>query len=180
MKILLGQIHNEVTSDLRKMSLLWLQLTLVIGNLPVLEGQFFCAFTAFSKTLETNATRSTNGVSCATPHTDSLPPIPPGERKPPQMDSCIYFSLNASTAALALVLTILPSLARRPLHREAFREDEKQPWLRGNQLYVLRLQHLYLVSTAQPKEWLEFLMFRTIKTTQHAFSCSSFIVHVSM
>lgn len=84
MKILLGQIHNEVTSDLRKMSLLWLQLTLVIGNLPVLEGQFFCAFTAFSKTLETNATRSTNGVSCATPHTDSLPPIPPGERKPPR------------------------------------------------------------------------------------------------
>lgn len=54
-------------------------LSLVIGNLPVLDGQFFCAFTAFSKTLETNATRLTNGVSCPTPHTDSLPPIPPGE-----------------------------------------------------------------------------------------------------
>ncbi|XP_076307717.1 plexin-A2-like isoform X1 [Tachypleus tridentatus] len=54
-------------------------LTLVIGNLPVLEGQFLCAFTAYGKTLVTNATRSANGVSCATPHTDSLPTIPLGE-----------------------------------------------------------------------------------------------------
>ncbi|KAF8785202.1 plexin-A2-like isoform X2 [Argiope bruennichi] len=52
-------------------------LNLVIDNLPVLEGQFFCAFTALGKTLVTNASRSANGVSCATPHTDSLPPIPP-------------------------------------------------------------------------------------------------------
>lgn len=54
-------------------------LSLVIDNLPVLEGQFFCAFTAFGKVLVTNATRSASGVTCATPHTDSLPPIPPGE-----------------------------------------------------------------------------------------------------
>ncbi|XP_067128995.1 plexin-A2 isoform X2 [Centruroides vittatus] len=54
-------------------------LSLLIGNLPVLEGHFFCAFTALGKTLVTNATRSSNGVNCATPHTDSLPPIPPGQ-----------------------------------------------------------------------------------------------------
>lgn len=53
----------------------------MIDNLPVLEGQFFCAFTALGKTLVTNASRSANGVSCATPHTDSLPPIPPVQRK---------------------------------------------------------------------------------------------------
>ncbi|XP_067122904.1 plexin-B-like [Centruroides vittatus] len=56
-------------------------LTLIIDNLPVLEGQFFCAFTIMGKTLTTNATRSTNGITCATPHTDSLPSIPPGQRK---------------------------------------------------------------------------------------------------
>lgn len=55
-------------------------MNLVIDNLPVLEGQFFCAFTALGKTLVTNASRSANGVSCATPHTDSLPPIPPTQR----------------------------------------------------------------------------------------------------
>ncbi|XP_054724986.1 plexin A3-like isoform X2 [Uloborus diversus] len=54
-------------------------LSLVIDNLPALEGQFFCAFTAFGKTLISNATRSANGVNCPTPHTDSLPTIPPGE-----------------------------------------------------------------------------------------------------
>ncbi|XP_067122898.1 plexin A3-like, partial [Centruroides vittatus] len=54
-------------------------LTLIIDNLPVLEGQFFCAFTIMGKTLTTNATRSTNGITCATPHTDSLPSIPPGQ-----------------------------------------------------------------------------------------------------
>ncbi|XP_055945383.1 plexin A3-like isoform X2 [Argiope bruennichi] len=54
-------------------------LNLVIDNLPALEGQFFCAFSALGKVLVMNATRSANGVNCATPHTDSLPPIPPGE-----------------------------------------------------------------------------------------------------
>jgi plexin A len=51
----------------------------VIDNLPVLEGQFFCAFTTAAKTQITNATRSANGVSCPTPPTDSLPPISPGQ-----------------------------------------------------------------------------------------------------
>ncbi|XP_013784646.1 plexin-A2-like [Limulus polyphemus] len=54
-------------------------LTLVINNLPVLDGQFLCAFTAYGKTLVTNATRSADGVGCATPHTDSLPTIPLGK-----------------------------------------------------------------------------------------------------
>ncbi|XP_076331027.1 plexin-A2-like isoform X2 [Tachypleus tridentatus] len=54
-------------------------LTLVIDNLPVLEGQLLCAFTAYRKTLVSNASRSSNGVICATPHTDSLPSIPLGE-----------------------------------------------------------------------------------------------------
>ena len=53
----------------------------MIDNLPVLEGQFFCAFTAAAKTQITNASRSANGVSCPTPPTDSLPPISPGQRK---------------------------------------------------------------------------------------------------
>ena len=52
-------------------------LSLFIENLPSLDGQFYCAFTAFSKTLITNANRSANGVTCPTPQTDLLPPIPP-------------------------------------------------------------------------------------------------------
>ncbi|KFM60858.1 Plexin-A2, partial [Stegodyphus mimosarum] len=54
-------------------------LNLVIDNLPVLEGQFYCAFTALGKSLVSNASRLANGVSCATPHTDSLPAIPPAQ-----------------------------------------------------------------------------------------------------
>lgn len=54
-------------------------LSLNIGNLPNLEGNFYCAFTTNGKTLETNATKTTNGVQCATPHTDSLPSIAPGD-----------------------------------------------------------------------------------------------------
>ncbi|XP_003737136.3 plexin-A4 [Galendromus occidentalis] len=54
-------------------------LSLNIGNLPNLEGNFYCAFTTNGKTLETNATKTTNGVQCATPHTDSLPSIASGE-----------------------------------------------------------------------------------------------------
>ncbi|GIX99609.1 hypothetical protein CEXT_662822 [Caerostris extrusa] len=46
-------------------------LNLVIDNLPVLEGQFFCAFTALGKTLVTNASRSANGL-----HSMCLSPFP--------------------------------------------------------------------------------------------------------
>ncbi|GBO43723.1 Plexin-A2, partial [Araneus ventricosus] len=56
-------------------------LNLVNDNLPAVEEQFFCAFSALGKVLVTNATRSADGVNCATPHTDSLPPIPTGERE---------------------------------------------------------------------------------------------------
>lgn len=53
-------------------------LGLFIDNLPALDGQFFCAFTAFGKTRITNATRSNLGINCPTPPTDTLPQIPPG------------------------------------------------------------------------------------------------------
>jgi plexin A len=52
-------------------------LNLIIDNLPNLDGMFYCAFTAFSKTLITNASRSAQGVHCPTPQTDLLPVIPP-------------------------------------------------------------------------------------------------------
>ncbi|XP_065576884.1 plexin-A4-like isoform X2 [Artemia franciscana] len=55
-------------------------LGLVIDNLPALSGQFLCAFTALGKTLVTNATRTTNGVSCTTPRTDLIPHNPPGQQ----------------------------------------------------------------------------------------------------
>jgi plexin A len=51
-------------------------LSLVIDNLPSLEGQFLCVFQAIGKTLVTNATRTPNGVSCTTPRNDLLPLIP--------------------------------------------------------------------------------------------------------
>ncbi|KAF6215982.1 hypothetical protein GE061_000319 [Apolygus lucorum] len=57
-------------------------LDLVIENLPSLDGQFICAFTALDKTLVTKATRKPNGasgVNCTTPRTDLLPSIPPGQ-----------------------------------------------------------------------------------------------------
>ena len=56
-------------------------LDLVIENLPALDGPFYCAFTAFGKTQLTNATRRSSGVSCLTPPTDLLPPIPEGKSK---------------------------------------------------------------------------------------------------
>lgn len=54
-------------------------LNLIIDNLPILEGQFQCAFTASSKTHVTNATRSLNGINCPTPPTDALSSIPLGQ-----------------------------------------------------------------------------------------------------
>jgi len=59
----------------------FLQLELLIENLPTLSGQFLCAFTALDKTLITNATRKSYGVNCTTPRTDLLPSIPQGQRK---------------------------------------------------------------------------------------------------
>ncbi len=53
----------------------------MIDNLPTLSGQFQCAFSAFGKTLLTNATRTANGVSCTTPRTDHIPANPPGQRE---------------------------------------------------------------------------------------------------
>ncbi|KAE9542610.1 hypothetical protein AGLY_002521 [Aphis glycines] len=51
-------------------------LELVIDNLPLLEGPFYCAFSVFDKVLITNATRKSFGVNCTTPRTDLLPFIP--------------------------------------------------------------------------------------------------------
>jgi len=57
-------------------------LTLMIDNLPVLDTtEYYCEFTAFGKSRITNATRSSNGVMCPTPPTDTLPQIPAGARK---------------------------------------------------------------------------------------------------
>ncbi|KAK0081171.1 hypothetical protein PV325_012648 [Microctonus aethiopoides] len=53
-------------------------LELVIDNLPTLNGEFLCAFSALDKTLITNATRKSFGVNCTTPRTDLLPSIPTG------------------------------------------------------------------------------------------------------
>ncbi|KAF9803702.1 hypothetical protein SFRURICE_012001 [Spodoptera frugiperda] len=54
-------------------------LDLLIENLPTLNGQFLCAFTALDRTLTTNATRKPYGVNCTTPRTDTLPSIPTGQ-----------------------------------------------------------------------------------------------------
>ena len=57
-------------------------LNLMIDNLPALDtSEYYCAFTAFEKSRITNATRSSNGVNCPTPPTDTLPQIPAGARK---------------------------------------------------------------------------------------------------
>lgn len=60
---------------------LTLQLDLEIDNLPDLPGPFLCTFNAFGRVLETEASRTQTGVICPTPRTDSLPAIPPQERK---------------------------------------------------------------------------------------------------
>jgi len=57
-------------------------LSLVIENLPNLpsnHGDYICAFSALGKVLMTNATRTSEGVSCTTPRNDLLPTIPSGE-----------------------------------------------------------------------------------------------------
>ncbi|XP_050540179.1 plexin-A4 [Daktulosphaira vitifoliae] len=51
-------------------------LEIVIDNLPLLEGPFYCAYSVFDKVLITNATRKSFGVNCTTPRTDLLPFIP--------------------------------------------------------------------------------------------------------
>lgn len=50
-------------------------LSLVIENLPSVEGQFLCGFTSQGRTEITTASRSLSGVACATPPTDSLPSL---------------------------------------------------------------------------------------------------------
>ncbi|XP_037069862.1 plexin-A2-like [Pollicipes pollicipes] len=58
-------------------------LTLTINNLPKVkpEGRFLCAFTLMGKTLPTNATQTgQDTLTCTTPPTDQLPPIPSGQR----------------------------------------------------------------------------------------------------
>ncbi|XP_043221511.1 plexin-A2-like isoform X2 [Amphibalanus amphitrite] len=57
-------------------------LTLTINNLPKLQqsGSFLCAFTLMGRTLITNATQTgQDTLTCGTPRTDLLPPIPSGQ-----------------------------------------------------------------------------------------------------
>jgi hypothetical protein len=78
------------------------QLSLVIDNLPTLSGQFQCAFSAFGKTLLTNATRTANGVSCTTPRTDHIPANPPGQRKS-FLTSLLSLSLSVEFALVDVI-----------------------------------------------------------------------------
>lgn len=47
-------------------------LALSIQNLPTIDGQFLCGFTANGRTEYTNATRSFAGISCPTPPTETV------------------------------------------------------------------------------------------------------------
>ncbi|RWS23603.1 Plexin-A2-like protein, partial [Leptotrombidium deliense] len=51
-------------------------LNLIIDNLPVVDGQLFCLFTAGSITTTTNTSHSAYGINCPTPPTNLLSPIP--------------------------------------------------------------------------------------------------------
>ncbi|CAG7720399.1 unnamed protein product [Allacma fusca] len=52
-------------------------LTLSIDHLPTRSGDFWCVFRFLSgKTLKTHANLTSNGVTCYTPPTSDLPPIP--------------------------------------------------------------------------------------------------------
>ena len=72
------------------------QLTLTINNLPKLQqsGSFLCAFTLMGRTLITNATQTgQDTLTCGTPRTDLLPPIPAGQREcsyPEPLDRVVF------------------------------------------------------------------------------------------
>lgn len=51
-------------------------LSLVIENLPSVDGEFLCGFTSQGRTELTNARRLPHTVTCETPPTDSLPSLP--------------------------------------------------------------------------------------------------------
>uniref|UniRef100_A0A0K2U8T1 Plexin A [Tribolium castaneum] n=1 Tax=Lepeophtheirus salmonis TaxID=72036 RepID=A0A0K2U8T1_LEPSM len=54
-------------------------LTLSIDNLQSLSGQFICVFATLGKTLITDATLTSNKITCMTPTNDLLPLIPANE-----------------------------------------------------------------------------------------------------
>jgi plexin A len=56
---------------------------LAIENLPTIQGQYVCVFGVGNTVLETNATRSADGVTCATPRVDLLPEIPNNDQSMP-------------------------------------------------------------------------------------------------
>lgn len=60
------------------------QLALTINNLPKLQGDnsFLCSFTLMGQKLDTEATQTgPDTLTCTTPRTDRLPPIPSGQRE---------------------------------------------------------------------------------------------------
>lgn len=85
---------NPTSGLITNLRYLCSQLELVIDNLPTLPGRFSCAFTALDKTLITNATRKPYGVNCTTPRTDSLPSIPPGQRKFTTCEYCLTYIVS--------------------------------------------------------------------------------------
>ncbi|KAK4302726.1 hypothetical protein Pmani_025199 [Petrolisthes manimaculis] len=54
-------------------------LSLMIDNLPSVEGSLQCVFSAMGKDLTTDARRTAQGVTCTTPRNDMLPDIPQNE-----------------------------------------------------------------------------------------------------
>jgi hypothetical protein len=79
---------------------------LVIDNLLTLSGQYQCAFSAFGKTLLTNATRRSHGLECNTPRTDRIPANPPEQRE----RTFPFFSIDIKFKS--------PRLQRRPIGRK--------------------------------------------------------------
>ena len=57
------------------------QLTLMIENLPSVDGSLECVFRAMGKVLPTAAKRTAQGVHCTTPRNDMLPDIPQNMRE---------------------------------------------------------------------------------------------------
>ncbi|XP_055347124.1 plexin-A2-like [Paramacrobiotus metropolitanus] len=53
-------------------------IALEVGHLPHFNGPLVCVFSAQGRSLETNAIRTQDGVSCLTPRADLLPQLPDG------------------------------------------------------------------------------------------------------
>ena len=78
------------------------QLSLIIDNLPSVEGPLQCVFSAMNKDLTTDATRTAQGVSCTTPRNDMLPDIPQNQRE----CVCVCVCNNVTMMCMAITISI--------------------------------------------------------------------------